>query len=304
MLTTFTPRQGLPRSARRHGTSRLTEATGYGAPNAAHSYESRWAVNWQKHNREFDPITALVSYYGPVRAKVHSVDIVAPTAPLQQYKLVIAPALNLLTPKDAENLIAYVRGGGHLVLGQRSAMKDEDNGLQPKRQPGPLAELLGGRVEQFYALDKSVPLNGDWAKGKAGEGTIWAEQLSTSDPATQVLLRYGKSNGWLDDQPAAITRQVGKGRITYIGAWLDPETMKAATDWMLETSSVKPAWGTMPDGVDLYLREGNGKHVAILVNFGKDAQTIALPGKMTDVLHGGAVERVTLGRFEVAVLSQ
>ena len=269
-----------------------------------HSYESRWAVNWQRHNKAFDPIEALLSYYGPVRAAVHSVDIVPPTAPLSQYKLVIAPALNLLTPKDAENLIAYVRGGGHLVLGQRSGMKDEDNGWQPKRQPGPLVDLLGGRVEQFYALEKSVPLNGEWAKGKAGEGTIWAEQLSTSDPATQVLMRYGKSNGWLDEQPAAITRQVGKGRITYIGAWPDPETMKAATDWMLQISNVKPSWGTMPDGVDLYLRDGNGKHVAILANFGKEPQTVTLPAKMTDVLHGGTVERVTLKRFDVAVLSQ
>ena len=64
----------------------------------------------------------------------------------------VAPGLNVLSDAAAKNLIDYVRHGGHLVLGQRSAMKDEDNGLQPQRQPGPLAELLGGRVEQYYAL--------------------------------------------------------------------------------------------------------------------------------------------------------
>ena len=58
-------------------------------------------------------------------------------------------------------------------------MKDVDNALQVERQPGPLVDLLGGRVEQFYALDQSVPITGDAGTGKA---TIWAEALSTSAP--------------------------------------------------------------------------------------------------------------------------
>ena len=43
--------------------------------------------------------------------------------------------------------------GGHLVLGPRSGMKDEHNALNVERQPGPLVAPLGGRVEQYYALD-------------------------------------------------------------------------------------------------------------------------------------------------------
>ena len=91
-------------------------------------------------------------------------------APLSQYKLVVAPGLNVLSDAAAKNLIAYVRGGGHLVLGQRSAMKDEDNGLQPERQPGPLADLLGGRVEQYYALVDPVGIMESSAPGKASSG--------------------------------------------------------------------------------------------------------------------------------------
>ncbi|HEY8997914.1 MAG TPA: beta-galactosidase, partial [Edaphobacter sp.] len=82
-------------------------------------YPSRWAINWQRHNKAFDPVEALKSYYGPLRELSRAVDIVADTAPLAGYKLVVAPALNVLTPEAAKNLEAYVRGGGHLVLGQR-----------------------------------------------------------------------------------------------------------------------------------------------------------------------------------------
>jgi beta-galactosidase len=270
------------------------------------SYDSRWAINWQRHNQAFDPKEALISYYGPLRALVHSIDIVSPSVSLSRYKLVVAPALNLVTDAQAKNLMEYVRGGGHLVLGQRSAMKNDDNGLQPERQPGPLAAMLGGRVEQFYALEKDVPLAGEWG---SGSGKIWAEQLSVKDPQANVLMRYGKSNGWLDGQPAAITRSVGKGSITYIGAWLDEKTMDAAAKWMVECSGVRLLPITLPQGVDLYVRSresnANGpKTVWILINFGKDAAKVILPAPMTDVLAGGRKGTVALDQYGVAVLSQ
>ncbi len=155
-----------------------------------HSYDSRWAINWQRHNHDYDPVKEIVSYYGPLRAIAQSIDVIAPTAPLSQYKLVVAPGMNVLSDAAAKNLMDYVRGGGHLVLGQRSAMKDDDNGLQKERQPGPLAELLGGRVEQYYALDSPVPVEGKWG---TSHSKLWAELLSTQgkDKDVEVLERYG-----------------------------------------------------------------------------------------------------------------
>src|SRR3974377_1540086 len=83
-----------------------------------HSYDSRWAIQWQKHNKDYKGV--ILSYYGPLRAEAQSVDIVPPSASLGRYKLVVAPGLNVLTDADAKNLIQYVNNGGHLVLGQRS----------------------------------------------------------------------------------------------------------------------------------------------------------------------------------------
>jgi len=265
-----------------------------------HSYDSRWAIEWQKHNKNYDPVDEILSFYGPLRAISQSVDIVPPTASLVQYKLVVAPGLNVLTNEGSNNLMSYVKNGGHLVLGQRSAMKDVDNGLWPQRQPGPLADLLGGRVEQYYALVDAVPVEGKWG---TGDGQLWAELLSTQAPDVEVLMRYGKSNGWLDGQPAAITRKVGKGRITYLGAWLDKKTMAQAANWMTEVSNVKPALGPVPEGVEVYPRYGANGAVYVLVNFSKSPQTIKLPGTMKDVLGDGAIRSVTLPYYGVAVVA-
>ncbi len=268
-----------------------------------HSYNSRWAINWQRHNHEYDPVKEIVSYYRPLRAIAQSVDVVPPTAPLSQYKLVVAPGLNVLSDAAAENLIAYVRGGGHLVLGQRSAMKNEDNGLQTERQPGPLAELLGGRVEQYYALENPVPIEGKWGPG---QGKLWAELLSAKnkDKDVEILERYGSSNGWLDGQSAAITRQVGKGRITYIGAWLEDDVLKSAAKWMTDVSGVKPAMGPVPDSVEVYPRYGDTRTVYILVNLSRARQTISLPSPMQDVLEGGMKNSVDLPVYGVAVMEK
>jgi len=265
-----------------------------------HSYDSRWAIDWQRHNKGYSPVDELVSYYRPLRAICQSVDVVEPVAPLSQYKLVVAPGLNVLSDAIAKNLIEYVRQGGHLVLGQRSAMKDDDNGLQPQRQPGPLTDLLGGRVEQYYALVDPVPVEGKFG---SGQSTLWAEWLSARDNDTEVLERYGRSNGWLDGQPAAITRKVGKGRITYIGAWLDDSAMATAAKWMADVSGVKAALGAVPDGVEVYPRYGQHGAVYILLNLSKTEQTIPLPSAMKDVLEGGSKSSVTLPQYGVAVLS-
>jgi beta-galactosidase len=265
-----------------------------------HSYDSRWAIQWQKHNHDYDPVAELVSYYRPLRAISQSIDVVQATDPLTEYKLVVAPGLNVLSDAAAKNLAEYVRQGGHLVLGQRSAMKDDDNGLQPERQPGPLGELLGGRVEQYYALVDLVPVTGRFG---ASQSKLWAEFLSANGKDVEVLAAYGKSNGWLDGKPAAITRKVGKGRITYIGAWLDDAGMATAAKWMAQVSGAKSAFGSVPEGVEVYPRYGPKGAVYILANFSKTQQTVSLPSQMSDVLEGGVKQSVTLPRYGVAVLS-
>jgi beta-galactosidase len=178
-------------------------------------------------------------------------------------------------------------------------MKDKFNGLLTQRQPGFLVDALGGRVEQFFALDKNVPLSGTWGDG---EGTLWAEEMKTLAPDAETLIRYGKGNGWLDNQPAAITRRYGKGRITYIGAILDDKLMASAAEWMVKTSSVTPVLGPVPDGVDVSRRQAKGKDVFVLVNFKQEDQQVTLPHSMSLLLSGKKGSTVQLPPYGVEVV--
>ena len=208
-----------------------------------HSYDDRWALSFQRHHQDFDPVAHFGSYYRALRGEVSAVDIVPPTSVLSGYRLLVAPHLHILGEDLALRLDAFVRAGGHLVLGPRSGMKNQDSALLPSRQPGPLAAALGAHVEEYYALNTNVRLE------PQGEARIWAEWLVPDQEGTEVILRYGPCNGWLDGKPAVVSRRHGSGRITYVGAWLDDATMKVlAKAWIVASGVASVA---VPEGVEL-----------------------------------------------------
>lgn len=264
-----------------------------------YDYDSRWAIDFHLQSVRYDQVAILIGYYKALRERAQSVDIVDPSCDLGRYRLVVAPSLNIIPPELAARLETYVKNGGHLVLGPRSGMKNQYNALYHERQPGPLVGALGGRVDEYYALVDDQPVSGEWGDGRA---TIWAERLDALAPDAEVELRYGPGDGWLTGQPAAIERRVGRGTIAYIGAVLDPSLMgKVAARWADE-AGVDPAPIAAPPGVEVCRRVGAGREVFVLINYKTSNQTVALPGPMDDVLHGGVVRAVELPPCDVDVV--
>jgi beta-galactosidase len=266
------------------------------------SYDSHWAIDFQKHTQKFDYVEQILDYYRAIEPVAQSIDIVSPDAELSSYKIVFAPALNVISESTAKNLLTYIRQGGHLVLGPRSGMKDEDNALQIRRQPGPLAEALGGYVEQYYALDKPTPVT---SSAGSGEAAIWAEDLKPLVPDAKTLMTYTASpeaNQWLAGKTAAIAHLYGKGSITYIGAVLDAKLLRSAVESMLRDGDVQPLLPGLPAGVEL-MERSNAAHsrLWILINHTNAPQKIDLPHKAVDLIRGGASQSMELPPHETAI---
>ena len=191
------------------------------------------------------------------------------------------------------------------MLGRVSGLKDEFNALQTTRQPGPLAQALGAQVEQYYVLDQPVPITGEFGSGDA---KIWAEYLKAGAPDVRVLARYGKSNGWLDDQPAIVTRAVGKGQITYVGTWLTEAQMDALARWLIQTDKITQRFVDVPEGVEVNRRVAAGNshgEVFIVINHSKETKHVKLPSPMRERLRGrAAVGEIDLGPRDVVVLTK
>jgi len=266
-------------------------------------YDSRWSTQWQPHHRDFDYVRHFLHYYRPFAARNIPVDIISADAPLDGYRLVIAPALLILNADRTEHLSEFVKGGGHLVLTIRCGMKDPYNALLPSRQPGPLADLAGVEVEEYYALPEPVPVAG---KLFSGVSQLWAERLKVLDPAkVAVAAHYGPSNGWLDGQAAITVNALGTGLIYYVGAYLDQDAQQALTDHISKLAGARPVLES-PVGVGVGLRVNPaGERVYIVVNHTRDEKPVSLPWPAHEHLRGQSVTgELRLPPYGVALLTR
>jgi beta-galactosidase len=267
------------------------------------SYDSRWSVQWQRHHHGFDYVAHFNHYYRPLAARNVSADIISADAPLSGYRLIIAPALLILNAGRVEQLGNFVERGGHLVLTIRCGMKDEYNALLPWRQPGPLADIAGVEVEEYYALQDEVPVTGNWFSGVS---QLWAERLKVLDEDRVIAIaRYGESNGWLDGQIAITVHSHGRGLVYYVGAYLDQAAQQAFVDHVVRTAGVRPAMET-PAGVEARRWvNAEGRGVFAIINHTRAEQLVRLPWQAHEHLSGQSVQgELELAPYEVAILTR
>lgn len=266
-------------------------------------YDSRWAIQWQRHHSEFDYVAHLIHYYRPLAALNIPVDVISADAPLKGYRLVIAPALLILNEGRVEHLKAFVAKSGHLVLTMRSGMKDEANALLPMRQPGPLAELAGVEVEEYYALQEPVPVKGQRISGVS---RLWAERLRILEGSwAMAFARFGPSNGWLDGQPAITVRSTGTGLVYYVGVYLDDDAQYAFVRHLARMAGAKSAMDS-PPGVEVRQMVGaDGKtDFFIVINHEPVEQVLQLPWPAYEHLNGLTLtDKLRLAPYGVLVLT-
>jgi Beta-galactosidase len=272
-------------------------------------YNSRWSLNWQRQHKDFDYVEHLRNYYRPLAERNIPVDIISADAPLDGYRLVIAPALVILTPDRVRHLTEFVEHGGNLVLTLRSGMKDQFNSLLPQRQPGDLSALTNAEVEEYYPLETPVPVIG---KSVSGESRLWAERLRVLDTTqfTQVVARYGKENGWLDDQVAITVnpKRNSTAFVYYVGAYLDEAAQSALMDLILTASDIQVPW-QVPEGVEICQRvspaRDGGEKIYIIINHHKEPQKVALRWKAHEHLSDTTCqEELALPSYGVAILTR
>lgn len=268
-----------------------------------YSYNSRWSIQWQPHHRDFNYVEHFLNYYRCLIRHNIPVDIISADASLENYDLVIAPALLLINEEQAARLKEYTKRGGYLVLTIRSGMKDDYNALLPSRQPGLLTEMTGVEVEDYYALRDPVPVVGNWFTGLSRQ---WAERLKIIDgKQPSVAARFGPANGWLDKQVAITVNSYGHGFVYYVGAYLDEETQQVFLDHVIRTARIRSILQT-PPGVEVCKRVGTDrKDVYIVINHEDIEKEMILPTPVYEYLRDQQIaDKLVLPPYDVAVLTR
>ena len=211
-------------------------------------------------------------------------DFAHPEADLSRYRLVLAPALYLLSDAGAENLRRYVEGGGTVLVQHFSGVVDSRAQARLGGYPAaPLRQALGIRVVEYRPLrrDERITLS------DGAHGTAWSELVRTVGAETVVAYTHGMLAG----SPALTRYGYGEGEGWYLSTRLDQSDYTALVTRLLDSAGV--ARSGFPSGVEAVTRESADGRWLFVLNH--RAEPVPLPGKTHDLLTGGPLAELPGG---------
>ncbi len=268
------------------------------------SYDSRFAFQVQPNHHDFHYDDHITDLYRIFFSKNITLDVVSPQADLSAYKLVVVPALHIVTNTIAGSLASYVRGGGTAVITSRSGVKDSANAVVDQLLPGLLAEVCGVTVVESDALPAGTTqpvkfIDPGFTHSDLTEAGIWVDVLAPT--SAEVLAHY--TEDYYAGEPAVTLNRYGKGQAIYVGALGGTTLYQALFDWLVKKLSIASVLVT-PQGVEAAERSLGNWRLLFLLNHTKATQTVSLPDGYVNVLGNEALSgQVTLAPYDVTILS-
>ncbi len=269
-----------------------------------YDYDSLWALEIQPNTDDGFDYRALASQIDRVLARWGvTADAISIHADLTGYKVAIAPTAHICTPALAARLAAFVEGGGVLILGPRSGVKEEEGNIVDALLPGPLRDLAGCTVEEYDAFSTipGLAMRVRDPRGHLHRAHGLADIL-VPDGDAEPLLYY--ADHYYAGRPAAVRHRVGRGQCIYLGTVLDDPGLADLLGLLLGEARVAALAG-LPESVEVSQRVRGDQRYAFYLNHSHAPTRVPLerPGK--DLLSGRELAgEVEIGGFGVLIIKE
>lgn len=266
-----------------------------------------WALELDsKPSRDVLYLDQIKQYYSVLFERNIGVDFVQPDADLSGYKLVLAPALYMVKPGEADNLEKYVQGGGTLLTTFFSGIVDENDRIHTGGYPAPLRKVLGLCVEEFDPMlpgqRNAIEVSG---LGAAGNGeyscSLWADIIRLE--GAQALASFKQD--FFAGSPAVTVHAFGRGKAYYVGTQGEAAFTSKLVGSILDDLHLSAPLSA-PSGVELTVRTGrDGSRYIFVLNHSAAQAELQLPeGSFNDLLSGSRFTgSLQLAPNGVAILS-
>lgn len=192
---------------------------------------------------------------------------------LDEYKLLVIPAMYSVGGKTIENIKKYVERGGNMLMTFRSCFADEQIKIYADDQPYGLTEVIGATYDRF-TKPVDVYLEGEGLDASKNTAYHWMDLLMPGN--CQVWAKYAHKF-WCDY--AAVTHnKYGEGTATYIGCHMDNEALETIVKRVLDVADINRKSLYYP----VICKEGTndfGKKVSYYFNYSSDDKTFIYEGK-------------------------
>ncbi|TDL37212.1 beta-galactosidase [Arthrobacter nitrophenolicus] len=242
-------------------------------------YEAWWASEIDsKPSIDVRYLDLLRAFHRSLYLRGVAVDMVHPSAPLEDYDLVLVCTLYSVTDETAANIAAAAESGATVLVSYFSGIVDEKDHVRLGGYPGAFRELLGVRVEEFHPL-----LEGSRLKLSDGSvSSVWSEHVHAVDAETvQTFTEYP-----LEGVPSLTRRAVGRGAAWYLATFPDPDGIEAVVDRLLADSGVAPAAVADPGVEVVRRRAAGGGSFLFAINHTRSGASVQASGR--DLLTGDA----------------
>lgn len=267
-------------------------------------WDSWWALEISDGpNRHLRYAQTVVAYHRALWEAGAQVDVVPVTADLGRYDVVVAPVLHLLKGDTAQRLEDVAARGGTVVTTVLSGRVDEDDNAFLADVPGPLADLLGVRVDETDAQPPEV-VNPVRLVDPAGTAPDLTSDATTVfdlvlPRGAQVVGTYGAD---FYAGTAAVTCNVvgsaggrGAGEAWYVGTCLGQDGLDWVLRRVLERHGLVGPYADVA-GLEHAVRVVDGRPYHLLLHHGDEHVEVAAPVAGVDLLTGRRLaEGDTLG---------
>ncbi len=264
------------------------------------SFEQQWSHAFQEHNWNFNYRGYLKNLYYGLYANNYNLDISSEATDFSGYKVVMAPAFNLMSDELKAKFEKYVAEGGNLVVTFRSGTKNMDNSMTERTLPGYFKEVAGIELEEFDSLnDCAVEVEGAFGRGRA---SIWADIIK---PVTaKTVATY--AGEYYAGKPAVTVNEYGKGKCYYVGCDLDEAATVALMDYIASQCGVSPAIKNAPQGVEVVKKvASDGSEFYFVMNFAGKEETVEFPCAVKDITTDEVLgNKVTLAVYGSAAVAR
>ena len=193
----------------------------------------------------------------------YAVGLAHPTDDLADVKLFVIPHWVVFDPAWVPTLERWVRAGGTLVIGARTATRDLQNNVVAETIPGCLLELAGVTVEEYSRIN--LPEQRSKYLVRAGQSVRaehWCE-IVVPAAGTQTLAKWRGRH--FAGRAAASLRKVGAGQVIYVGTYFSAPVVNFLVPTLVKLAGLKPLW-PVPRGVEVVRRQDARKFLWFFIN--------------------------------------
>jgi beta-galactosidase len=240
------------------------------------NHENLWNIDYQRQTALWDTWGHAFRYLEAAKSAGAPLDVIDEAADFNSYKVIVAPAYQLIDEELVRKWTRYAEAGGHLVLTARTGQKRRNGWLWEGPWAAPVRPLVGAEVSFFDLLTDNgggeVSMN-----GTTYPWNVWGDVLKPAE-GTETLARY--SNQFYAGEAAVTHRRLGRGSVTYVGVHTkDGRLEREVLREVYRRAGVAAA--DYPPGVYVDWRDG----FWVAVNYSSKPADIAVPAG-AEILYG------------------